>query len=52
MGRKIFEAVHLHNLNMKNRLIIYREVANGGVGAVIVGFTDVSQDTTSIYMVQ
>lgn len=70
MGRKIFEAVHLHNLTIKNRLIrsatwegladsngsindeayeIYRELAHGGIGAVIVGFTDVSDDDYYIH---
>jgi len=70
MARKIFEAVNLHNLRMKNRLIrsatwegiaafdgsisdeaygIYSEIAKGGVGAIIVGFTDVSQDDYYIH---
>lgn len=80
MGRKIFEAVNLHNLRMKNRLIrsatwegiaafdgsisdeaygIYSEIAKGGVctdvpplarvSAIIVGFTDVSQDDYYIH---
>ena len=70
MSRKIFEAVKLNHINMKNRLIrsatwegiaefdgsisseayeIYGELANGGIGAVIVGFTDISDDDYYIH---